>query len=133
MPPGMMAPPDTGALRDSGDDINNAINRVFAGTGVQIAAALAYEAGEIRKTIENPRLPGMIGVANRDQMLKKLRVGVSSNYARLETNLVKYVLSFMNIDSISAGDEEVRYFSALWTLGNQIDWNQLGVNVNKNN
>lgn len=127
MPPGMMSPPDTGALRDAGDDINNAINKVFSGTGVQIAAALAYEANEIRKTLENPRLPAMIGAANRDQMLKKLRVNVSSNYARLETNLVKYILSFINIDGISAGDEEIRYFSALWTLGNQIDWNQLGI------
>lgn len=127
MAPGMMAPPDTGALRDAGDDINNAINRVFAGTGVQIAAALAYEAGEIRKTLENPRLPSLIGVPNREQMMKKIKINVPSNYIRLETNLIKYILSFLSIDSIAAGDEEVRYFSALWTLGSQIDWNMLGM------
>jgi hypothetical protein len=127
LPPGMMAPPDTGALRDAGDDINDAINRVFSGTGAVTASALAFRSNEIRKALENPQLPAMIGTANREQMLKKLGVGVTASYARLETNIVKYVLSFIEAKNIAAGDEEVRYFSALYMLGTQIDWNQLGI------
>ena len=84
LPPGIMAPPDTGVLHDCGDDINNAINAAFKGTGSQIAAALAYDANEIRKTLEDPRMPMLIGTTSREQMIKKLGVSVSANYARQE-------------------------------------------------
>src|SRR3989344_7337613 len=33
MPPGMIQPPDTGALRDHADAVADAVNKVFAGTG----------------------------------------------------------------------------------------------------
>lgn len=126
LPPGMMTPPDTAVLRDTADAVKDAINKVFAGTGVQIASALAYEAAEIKKSLEDPRLPAMIGVANREQMLKKLGVAVPATYPRLETNVTKYVLAVMGLDDQAAGDEELGYLGALFMLGNQIDWTQLG-------
>lgn len=127
LPPGMVSTPDTGALHDSGDDINNAINKAFAGTGTIVASALAYDAVQIRRTLEDPRLPALLGAPNRDQMLKRLGVTVSANYARLETNLVKYILGFIQAKDVAAGDEELRYFSALYMLGSQIDWSALGI------
>lgn len=126
LPPGMMAPPDTAVVRDAADAVKDSVNRVFAGTGVQIAAALAYEASEIKKTLEDPRIPALIGVANREQMLKKLGVAVPALYPRLETNLTKYVLGVMNLEDQAAGNEEHAYLGALLMLGNQIDWSQLG-------
>lgn len=129
MPPGMMSAPDTGTLRDHADAINNAINKVFAGTGVQIAAAVAYDANEIKKSLEDPRLPALIGAANRDQMLKMLEVAVPATYPRLEVNLTRFVLATMQVNDQPAGDEELRFFGALYTLGGQIPWNQLGVSV----
>ena len=128
MPPGMMAQPDTSILRDCGDDINNAINSAFKGTGSQVAAALAYDSSEIRKTLEDPRMPMLIGVANREQMIKKLGISISANYARQEQNLVKFVLGFMQAGDLAA-DAETAYFSALYMLGNQIDWVALGESV----
>ena len=121
----MITPPDTAALHDAGDTLVDSINRVFRGTGVQIAAAMAYDANTIRNTLEDPRLPSMIGVKNREMMLKKIGANVSSNYVRLEQNLVKYVLGFAKHNTITS-DVEVDYFVALWQLGSQINWSELG-------
>jgi hypothetical protein len=126
MPPGMMQPPETNALRDNADAVADAINKVFAGTGVQIAAALAYDATRVKETLENPSLPAMIGVANRDQMLRKLGVAVSATYPRMEINLTRFVLAIMKVKDQPAGNEEVAYFSSLCMLGSQIPWDQLG-------
>ncbi len=120
----MITPPDTAQLHDAGDTLVDSINRVFRGTGVQVAAALAYDANVIRNTLEDSRLPSMIGVKNREMMLKKIGASVSSNYIRLEQNLVKYVLAFAKHDTVTS-DVEVNYFVALWQLGTQINWNEL--------
>ncbi len=120
LPAGMMQPPDTNVLRDYADTFNDAVNRVFAGTGVQIAAALAYDATQIKKALEDSKLPALIGAANREQMLKQLGVSVSSTYPRLETNLTRFVLSIMNVQNIPAGNEELQYFGTLDMLGKQI-------------
>ena len=121
----MITPPDTAQLHDAGDTLVDSINRVFRGTGVQVAAAMAYDANTIRNTLEDPRLPSMVGVKNREMMLKKIGASVSSNYIRLEQNLVKYVLAFVKHDTVTS-DAEVNYFVALWQLGTQINWNELG-------
>ena len=122
----MITPPDTAPLHDAGDTLVDSINRVFRGTGVQVAAAMAYDANVIRNTLEDPRLPSMVGVKNREMMLKKIGAAVSSNYVRLEQNLVKYVLGFAKHDTVTS-DVEVNYFVALWQLGTQINWGELGV------
>lgn len=121
----MITPPDTAQLHDAGDTLVDSINRVFRGTGVQVAAAMAYDANIIRNTLEDPRLPSMVGVKNREMMLKKIGASVSSNYIRLEQNLVKYVLAFVKHDTVTS-DVEVNYFVALWQLGTQINWAELG-------
>ncbi len=123
---GMITPPDTATLHDAGDTLVDSINRVFRGTGVQVAAAMAYDANVIRNTLEDTRLPSMVGVKNREMMLKKIGAAVSSNYIRLEQNLVKYVLGFAKHDTVTS-DVEINYFVALWQLGTQINWNELGV------
>jgi hypothetical protein len=126
MPPGMMQPPDTGALRDYADSVADAVNKVFAGTGVQIAAALAYDASKIKEALENSRLPALIGAANREQMLRQLGVAISATYPRLETNLTRFILSIMQVKDQPAGNEELQYFGTLFMLGSQIPWDQLG-------
>lgn len=126
MPPGMMAPPDSGALRDASEAFADAVNKVFAGTGIQIAGALAVEASQIKVILEDSRLPALIGAANRDMMLKQLGLVVSANYPRLETNLTRYALGVMKVVDIAAGVEEQQYFTALFMLGQNINWSELG-------
>lgn len=123
----MITPPDTSQLHDAGDALVNSINRVFRGTGVQVAAAMAYDASVIRNVLEDSRLPSLVGVKNREMMLKKIGANVSSNYVRLEQNLVKFVLAFVKHDTVTS-DVEVNYFVALWQLGVQINWAELGGN-----
>lgn len=121
-------PVDTAQLHDVGDELVNSINRVFRGTGVQVAAAMAYDANTIRDAMEDTRLPSLVGVKNREMMLKKIGTSVSSNYIRLEQNLVKYVLGFVKHDMVTS-DVEANYFVALWQLGTQINWNELGIST----
>lgn len=125
MPPAMIQPPDTGVLRDSADALADAINKVFAGTGVQIAAAIAFDASKIKETLTNPRLPAMIGAGNRDQMLRQLNVAIPNTYQRLETNLVTYVGAVLDIKNQPAGEAELNYYSALYMLGSSITWDLL--------
>lgn len=126
LPPGMMQAPDTGVLHDQSEALNNAINKVFAGTNVQIAAAMASEAMQIKKTLEDPRIPSLVGAPNRDMMLKQLNAAVSPTYPRLETNLVRFVLAAVQSKDQPAGNDELQYFGALYMLGSQIPWDQLG-------
>lgn len=126
MPPGMIQPPATTALRDHAEAVADASNKVFAGTGVQIASAVAYNAAEIKKSLEDPRLPALVGAGNRDQMLKQLGVAVNATYPRLEQNLTRFVLSTLQVEDQPTGPEELQYFSALYMLGSQISWDQLG-------
>ncbi|NQV89124.1 MAG: hypothetical protein HQ488_02275 [Parcubacteria group bacterium] len=128
MPPGVMSPPDTGVVRDAGDAVADAVNRVFKGTGVQIASALAYEATQISETLTNPRLPAMVGAASREIMLKKLGLVVPATYPRLEQNLVRYVLGIL--EGKERSDDEVQYFGALFMLGSQITWSELDAGSN---
>lgn len=124
MPPGMMQPPDCGILRDAAEAVNDSLNKTFRGTGVQITAALAYEANQVKSMIENPRLPILCGVPTRELLLKKLKVSIPATYTRLEQNLTKFVLGIMQSDKVPSGNEEIQYFGMLYVLGLQIPWSE---------
>ena len=59
-------------------------------------------------------------------MLRQLGVAVSATYPRLESNLTRFVLAVLRIKDQPAGNEELQYLSALFMLGSQIPWDQLG-------
>ena len=126
MPPGMMQPPATDGLRDAADAFKDKVNRVFAGVGVPVARALAYDALKIKEVLENPTLPVQIGAVNRDQMLKMLGANVSADYVRLERNITRYTLSVLDYTDTTSGQEELGYLSALLMLGMQIPFDKLG-------
>jgi len=126
LPPGMMAPPDAGVLRDAADKVADDLNKVFRGTGVQIAAALAYEAKQIIQSLSQPGLPAMVGVTSRELMLKKLGVNVPATYPRMETNLTRYVLAILEAKNQAGGTQESMYFGNMHLLGSQIQWSEIG-------
>jgi hypothetical protein len=125
-PPMMMAPP-TDALRDGAEAVIEVINKVFAGTGILVATALAYDAQQIRKALETPTLPAQVGAVNREQMLKQLGVAVTSDYPRLEQSVKQYVLAIIELSNVTAGQAEIDYLTALWQLGSAITWDKLGL------
>lgn len=125
MPVGMMQPPDTAVLRDEAEAVINRINKVFAGTGIPVSRALAYDAMRIREVFEDPSLPSTVGAATRDQMLKMLGADVGADYVRLEQNVTRFALAIMELSKVNPGDEELLYFSAMFSLGTTIPWDKL--------
>lgn len=129
LPPGMMQPPETTALRDAAEGVINAINRVFSGTGIPVARAMAYDAMRIKEVLEDPTLPAAVGATNREQMLKLLGVHVGTDYVRQERSLVRYALAVMELPKVAAGKEEYSYLAAMLQLGSTIPWDSLSNNV----
>ncbi len=121
-----MTAPDTGGLRDQADKFTDAINKAFAGEGVQVAAAVAYDAAQVRTALMDGRLPALVGAANREQMLKQLGVAVSAAEPRLELNLTQFVLAVMQLKNVPGGQAEEDYLQDLYALGAQVDWGALG-------
>jgi len=122
--PAMIQPPDTSVLRDAAESLIATMNRIFAGYGIPIARALAYEAQRIKTIMDNDKLPAMIGAANRELMLKMLDSDITSDYVRLERNLVQFVVSIMEYPKIEA-QTELLYLSEMLKLGSAIDFNKL--------
>ena len=124
MPPGMMAPPDTSPLRAAGEEVINEINRVFAGPGIPVARALAYDATRIMGILEEKTLPAQVGAGTKDQMLKELGVTVGADIVRTEQGLTRYTLAIMSLPKVTA-DSELAYLAALIQLGATIPWDKL--------
>lgn len=125
LPPGVMQPPATDTLRDASQSVIDTINKVFAGTGIPVARALAYDAHRVKQVLDNPSLPAQVGATNREQMLKMLNVAVSADYVRLERNIIRYCLSILELQNLNAGNSELAYLSSLVMLGGQIPWEKL--------
>jgi hypothetical protein len=125
LPPGLMAPPDASGLRDEAEAVINKLNKVFAGVGIPISRALAYEAGRIKEVLDNPALPASVGVANKEQMLKMFRADIAADYVRLEMNVTRFALAIMELSKVSAGQSEAVYLGAMLQLGLSISWDKL--------
>lgn len=125
LPPGMMQPPDTSPVRDAAEAMNDVMNKVFAGVGIPVAKAMAFEAQRVKKLLSDPRLPASIGAPNYEQMLRKLGTTVSADYERLERNVARYALSVMELPKVTAGQQEYSYLGAMLQLGVAIQWDKL--------
>lgn len=126
VPPGLMSAPDTSILYSASEKFADTVNAVFAGTGIPVAKALAYDATRIMKILENKDLPVQVGSSSKDQMLKELGIKVGSDMARVETSLTRYVLGIMSVSKVEK-EAELTYFGALMQLGNSIPWQSVGI------
>jgi len=124
MPPGMMAPPDTSPLQASAEEVVNEINRIFAGPGIPVARALAYDATRIMGILNDSTLPAQIGSATKDQMLKDLGISVGADIVRTEQSVTRYCLAVMSLSKVPP-DAELAYLAALISLGSTIPWDKL--------
>lgn len=131
LPPGIMAPPDTAELQAAAEEVINEINRVFAGPGIPVARALAYDATRIMGILENKDLPTQVGAANKDQMLKDLGVSVGADIVKTEQSLTRYALAIMSLAKVAPGNDELAYLSAMVQLGATIPWDKLGAGFAK--
>lgn len=127
MPSSMMAPPPTDAVRASAEEVVNEINRVFAGPGIPVARALAYDATRIMGILNDPTLPSQVGAGTKDQMLKELGITVGADIVRTEQSITRYCLAIMSLPKVTV-DVELVYLDALYQLGTTIPWDKLGNN-----
>ncbi len=125
LPPGMMQPPETNALRDAAEAVVDAINKAFAGPGIPVARALAYDAEQIRALLDEPTLPASVGVTTKEQLVKLLGKAVTAEDVRLERSVTRYALSIMELPKITAGQTEYAYLAAMLQLGASIPWDKL--------
>jgi len=132
VPPGMMQPPETDSLRDEAESVIESINTVFAGTGIPVSRALAYDASKIREILEESALPAATGYANRDQMLRGLGLAVGADFVRLERNVTRFALGVMELPKVASGNEEYGYLGALLQLGASIPWDKLPKGIPSN-
>ena len=116
-----MEAPDTSPIRAAGEEVINRINRIFAGTGIPVARALAHNATRIMSLLNNPKLPVQINAANKDVMLKMLGITVGAEIVRTEDNLKRYTMSILRLAKIGP-DIEHMYLSSLCQLGATIAW-----------
>ena len=124
LPPGMMAPPDTMPLRSTAEEVINEINRIFAGPGIPIARALAYDSTRIMGILSDPTLPAQIGANTKDQMIKELGITVGADIVRTEQSLTRYTLAIMSLSKVAA-DAELGYIAAMYQLGQTIQWDKI--------
>ncbi len=128
LPPTVCVAPDVSAVRDSGDELRNAINHALSGVGPAAAAAIATDYMQVKDILEDRELPTLLGVASREQLFKKLGINVSPSLIRMENNLVQFILGMALSDTLTA-DVEAGYFKSLYQVGMMIDWAQLGVSI----
>lgn len=129
MPPGMMQPPDTMPLRAAAEEVVNELNRIFAGPGIPVARALAWDATRIMGVLEDSSLPTQVGATTKDQMLKELGISVGAEIVRTEQSVTRYALAVMSISKVTA-DAELAYLAAMIQLGATIPWDKLGGDAN---
>lgn len=125
LPPGTLSPPPTDSIRASAETVINTINRTFAGLGIPIARALAYEAQQIKQILSDERLPQAIGVQNKEQLIKSLNITVDAELVRLERNLVRYTLAVLEINKLPRNQQEITFLGSLLQLGLMIPWDEL--------
>lgn len=126
----MAAAPDSSALRAAAEVVINRINKVFAGAGIPVERALAYDATKVRELLDEKGLPEAIGCSNKEQMLKAisqdLGTAIEADYVDFEKNVAIFILGIMKLNEIAA-DKERKFIIGLRRIGRLINWEKLGV------
>ena len=120
--------PPVDPVLDASATLKDAINRVFRGTYMPVAAAMTKDAMDTTALLNDPSLPALVGSESKDIMLRDLGLNVTANVTRCEKALVQFVLGLTKFDTESVGNE-INYILALASVGQNIPWSQLGYSV----
>ncbi|HTK04967.1 MAG TPA: hypothetical protein VL500_05245 [Candidatus Eisenbacteria bacterium] len=123
--------PDAAPVVDAATAVIEDINKMFAGTGIPVARALAADAVQLRQLIERPELVSAVGAVSRDEMLKTLRLAVGADLVRAERSVAQYVLGVLELPKQPDTNLSL-YIVALETLGTNIPWDKLGARLSDN-
>lgn len=117
--------PDAEPISDAATAVIDDINKMFAGTGVPVARALAADAVQLRQLLDRSDLLAAVGTTTREEMLKTLGLAVSADVARAERSVSQYVLGVLELPKQPPGQQLTMYIIALETLGASIPWEKL--------
>ncbi|MEK7545861.1 MAG: hypothetical protein AAB554_02170 [Patescibacteria group bacterium] len=116
--------PDPTPLVDQARGIIDRVNKMFAGPGIPVARALAADAQQLSDVLKKPELINAIGAANRDEMLKKLGIGVGADASRTETSVLQFALCVLKLSTIETS-QLPRFVLAMRQVGSTIPWSTL--------
>lgn len=103
------------------EGIAGCLRKAFGGFGVMVAKAMAYEGLKIKETLERPELPALVGAANREIMLRQLKIDLTNADVRAERNIARYVIFAATVVNKSLpGGQEGPVLESLFNLGQTI-------------
>lgn len=105
------------------------LRKAFGGYGVMVSRAMAYEGLKIKETLERSELPALMGVSNRELMLKQLGIDLTNADVRAERNVARYVIFVATtVNTALPGGQEGPVLESLYNLGQTIlPWMNGGV------
>jgi hypothetical protein len=116
--------PDASTVLEAARAVVDAVNRAFAGPGIPVARALAADAAQLRGWLERPELPAAVGASTREELLRKLGIGLTGELARVESSGLQYALGALAVAS-DAADTVPGRLVALHELGATLPWSWL--------
>lgn len=106
------------------DALDRPIFKMFAGSGIPVARALAADAQQLTELIKKPELIAALGAANREEMLKKLGIGVGADVARTEKSVLQFALCVLKMSTVETS-QLPPYILAVRQVGATVPWASL--------
>lgn len=121
---GFMDAPDTAPIVDATSGVIDKLNKMFSGPGIPVARALAADALQLRSQLEKNELIAAVGATSREEMLRKLGIGVTADVIRAERSALQFVLGVLQLTEVP-DNQLPMYIVALKELGSNIPWARL--------
>lgn len=116
---------DATLVRNAALAFGDTINRVFSGTGVYAATALALDNDKLQKVLEEMDFR-QFGVQSREQLLANLGCAVPAEIVAAETTINKFIWNAMDVKNQAAGGvDEQRFLIELASIGTSRPWMQI--------
>lgn len=117
--------PSPAPIDEAGKALRISINRVLSGNGTQKALAIRNEYKTFIRVLNDPALPQSVGAVDRDGVLAQLGFDADAAAIRSEIFIINFVINVIKADDYKKGKDELRFYTELYGLANQIDWSGL--------
>jgi hypothetical protein len=116
---------DATQVRTAALTLGDSINRVFSGTGVYAATALALDKDGIQEVLNQIDFR-QFGVPSREKLFADLNCAVPPEMIAAENTIAKFAWNAMSIkDTAAGGMDEQKFLIELASLGTGRQWNTM--------
>jgi hypothetical protein len=114
---------DATQVRTAALALGDSINRVFSGTGVYAATALALDNERLQEVLAQLDFR-QFGVQSREKLLADLECAVPAEMVSAENTIAKFAWNAMSLrDTAAGGMDEQRFLIELAAIGTGRQWN----------